>query len=132
MDAIQQVSVQKPAASPAGGQAAAAGGTPLPPSAVSEASRAAVSKAVGEAREASRVDLDAVVEQLNAYTQNLQRSLQFSVDDSTGRSIIRIMDRETQELIRQIPSDEILAISRHIEQLIASDDTRGLLISDLA
>ena len=41
--------------------------------------------------------------------------LSFTVDEPTGRSIIRVVDIETGEVIRQIPSDEVLAFIRQFE-----------------
>jgi flagellar protein FlaG len=41
--------------------------------------------------------------------------IEFSVDLVSGRSLIRVVDRTTDELIRQIPSEEALAISEAIE-----------------
>lgn len=44
-------------------------------------------------------------------------SLQFSVDDSTGKTIVRISDAETGEMIRQIPSEEMLDIARSLDKM---------------
>ena len=49
--------------------------------------------------------------------------LQFAVDDATGRSIIRVYDVETGEVIRQIPPQEVLAFLRQYES------QRGLFFS---
>lgn len=53
-------------------------------------------------------------------------SLSFSVDDSTGKSVVRITDRSTGETVRQIPSEEMLDIARSIDKL------QGLLIKQQA
>ena len=57
-------------------------------------------------------DVSQVVVNLNNYVQNTQRSLNFSVDDETGRTVIKVIDTETQETIRQIPSEEIVALAQ--------------------
>lgn len=44
----------------------------------------------------------------------LQVGLEFIQDKTTGRSVIRVYDRESGELIRQIPPEEILAFLRQI------------------
>lgn len=54
--------------------------------------------------------------------QKLERGLQFTVDDSTEQTVIRVVDSQTNELIRQIPSDEALAISRHVQDFLANGD----------
>jgi len=52
-------------------------------------------------------------EQLNA----LRQGLEFSVDEATGSTVVRVVDGETGQTIRQIPSEEVLAISRSLERL---------------
>jgi len=64
--------------------------------------------------------LHVAVSQINDYVQNLQRNLQFSVDEVTGKDVVTIIDSETEQVIRQIPSEEILEVARHLE--INSED----------
>ena len=56
----------------------------------------------------------------------LARGLQFSVDVTTGKTIVKLVDKETNEVIRQMPSREMLAIAR------ALDRVQGLLLRDQA
>jgi flagellar protein FlaG len=44
-------------------------------------------------------------------------SLDFSIDDATGKMVVRITDKASGELIRQIPSQEMLDIARSIDRL---------------
>ena len=60
----------------------------------------------------SGAELDLAVRHLSDYVQTLRRDLQFSVDQDSGRSIVRVVDSETGELIRQIPAEEVLAVAR--------------------
>ncbi|CAB1370503.1 flagellar protein FlaG [Denitratisoma oestradiolicum] len=53
-------------------------------------------------------------------------SLQFSIDDETGKTIVRVTDVQTGEMIRQIPSEELLDIAR------ALDKMQGLLLKNKA
>ena len=64
---------------------------------------------------------DRVVE-LNSYMQNLNRSLQFSVDDQSGDTVIKVIDSETDELIRQTPAEELLVVRSSLEEY------RGMLL----
>jgi len=64
---------------------------------------------------------DRVVE-LNSYMQNLNRSLQFSIDQQSGDTIIKVIDSETDELIRQIPAEELLVLRSSLEEY------RGMLL----
>ena len=62
------------------------------------------------------------VEAINRRLQTVAKHLHFSIDSETGKTVVRVLDSETQEVIRQIPSEEALAISR------AMDKLQGLLI----
>src|SRR4051812_50194907 len=42
--------------------------------------------------------------ELNDYMQSHQRDLQFSLDEGTGATVVRVVDRTTQTVVRQIPS----------------------------
>jgi flagellar protein FlaG len=59
--------------------------------------------------------LDAVVEDVSRNVQTRQRSLQFSVDERSGRTIITVIDKETDEIIRQIPPEEVVALAEHLD-----------------
>jgi flagellar protein FlaG len=52
---------------------------------------------------------------LNDYVQQVGREIRFSVHEGSGRTVIKVMNSETQELIRQIPSDELLALAEFLE-----------------
>lgn len=54
--------------------------------------------------------LDRINDVMRAY------NVQFELSEYEGRIVTRIVDRESQELIRQIPSEEILRIAEALEQ----------------
>jgi len=81
--------------------------------------------------EITRETIDRVVHQLETQSQSLRRDLQFNVDDSTGRVIVTVRDSETDEVIRQIPSEELLALSRHLADAL-EDDASGFLFESKA
>ena len=66
--------------------------------------------------------LDEVREALKPVAQNLL----FSLDSDTGKTVIKIVDASTDEVIKQIPSEEILAISKALGKL------QGLLVKQEA
>ena len=83
----------------------------------------------------SKADLDDAVSQINSYVQNVQRDLSFSVDEGSGRTIIKVIDSESGKLVRQIPSEEVLALATYLQDV--SQDTvqsenvpQGILFSD--
>lgn len=66
------------------------------------------------------------VAQLNDFVKNSPSDLQFSVDKESGMRIIKVVDAETKEVIRQIPAEEIVEIAKAISRL------QGLLIRQTA
>lgn len=61
-------------------------------------------------------ELKEAVESLNQSLQNIRRELRFSVDDDTGRMIVKVINADTDEVVRQIPSEQLLNAVRHLEQ----------------
>ena len=80
--------------------------------------------------EVSREELQGIVEKLNEHIQSVQRNLNFSVDDSSGKTVIRVVDTSTEELVRQIPSEDALRISQSIQEQLDGDE--GLILSEFA
>jgi len=50
-------------------------------------------------------NVEALAKQLNYASKALGRDLRFQVDMESGRSVIQVLDRETGEIIRQIPPE---------------------------
>lgn len=71
-------------------------------------------------------------EQLDKFAQadlNINRSLRFKVDNDTGSTIIRVIDRQTDETIRQIPPEELLTLSKRLKELNEElSNVQGVLI----
>lgn len=59
-------------------------------------------------------DVQEAVAKLNEFVQTTQRRLDFQVDEDSGRSIIRVYDKDTSELVRQIPSEQALELARRL------------------
>ena len=74
--------------------------------------------------EEAQEQLEQAVSSINEYTQNIQRSLQFSISENDGRTIIKVIDSETNEIVRMIPPDETIKISQNLGSL---SDNGGLL-----
>ena len=66
------------------------------------------------------------MEAVNRALESLGGSVQFTVDKETGKTVVRVIDTATHELIRQIPSEEMLQIARSLDRL------QGLLIRQRA
>jgi flagellar protein FlaG len=63
------------------------------------------------------VDVAKATEQLNELMSNRQRTLRFRVDQGSGRTVIMVINEATQEIIRQIPPEELLQLQHNLEQL---------------
>ncbi len=64
-----------------------------------------VAEAGNNVPEQSKPDMEKLVQRLNIAIQSIGRDLRFEVDLENGRSVIQVLDRETGELIRQIPPE---------------------------
>lgn len=89
----------------------------------------ASSSATGQAQQASPAQLKDAVDTVNQAMRKAGQALEFSVDPDTNKPVIRMVDKDTGDLIRQIPSEEILAISRSIDQFL---QRQGMLLSQKA
>ncbi len=61
------------------------------------------------------------VKDLERFIQDNRRELRFSIDDDLGRTVVTILDSENN-VIRKIPSDEVLAIARQIKEASSEFD----------
>ncbi len=66
--------------------------------------------------EAQREQLDDAVSQLNDFVQNVQRDLQFEVDNDLGQTVVKVVDQSTREVIRQIPDEVALRLAENLQQ----------------
>lgn len=62
-------------------------------------------------------DLDAAVASMSSFVQSVQRNLAFSIDESSGDVVIKVVEHESGKLVRQIPSEEALRLSEQLEEL---------------
>lgn len=104
-----------------------------PVAAVAGVPSSAVQKPVENARDASAVSAPAVageeggtpieeaVTSIQNFVQNIRRDLSFSLDDSSGRVVVKVTDSVSGEVIRQLPSEEALRLAESL------DEARSLL-----
>jgi flagellar protein FlaG len=71
-------------------------------------------------------ELAQLVSRTREAVREVASNLEFSVDSDTGKTVVRVVDASTRELIRQIPSEEMLSITRNIDRV------EGLLIKSKA
>jgi flagellar protein FlaG len=61
-----------------------------------------------DSREETGPDLDRLVHELNLTSRSIGRDLRFRVDLESGDAVIEVLDRETGEIVRQIPGDKAI------------------------
>lgn len=81
-------------------------------------------------QQSPRPSLDDVMKAIQAIKEKIEpvasNNLQFSVDQDSGDTVVRITDSQTGDLVRQIPSEETLAIARDLNRI------KGLLLQQKA
>lgn len=84
----------------------------------SASSSSAQSDLSGERRREEQTrKLEEAVDGANKFFQSLRRTLQFNLNNDYGRLIAQIKDSETGDLVRQIPSEEMLELARRLDEL---------------
>jgi len=76
-----------------------------------------------EVEEATPVQIEMAVKSVNASLESRSISLQFELDRDTDKLIVKVVDRSNGEVIRQIPTEEVVRIAKVMDQ------QAGLLVS---
>jgi len=84
---------------------------------------AALVKDNADAQLNSADQISKTAERLNEIAQSIDRKLRFKVDERTSDVVISVIDKETDEVIRQIPEERVLALRENIDSL------KGVLFS---
>jgi flagellar protein FlaG len=91
------------------------GGKVLPPVAQVVVPKPYESNNVFESVEKTQANIQAAVAQMNEYIQSTQRDLQFNYDPDSGETVVKVLDRSTQEVIRQIPDEIFLRLAKTLD-----------------
>lgn len=95
----------------------------------SSTSDVTTTSAVAQARTSETVSpeqLQAATESIKAFVQPINSGLEFAIDKDSGRTLVKVIDQQTKEIVRQIPSEEVLNIAKALDKL------QGLLIQNKA
>ena len=102
---------------------------PSPSTQVVIPSAEAEKKPAAEADQTLVVNSKELALNVENLTQMVNRNLEFSVDKDTGSQVIRVVDSETGELVRQIPPEQVLHVISHIEEM-QDELLPGVLLDD--
>jgi flagellar protein FlaG len=104
--------------------AAAAQGAPRAPATAVETVNAVQASATVPTLD----QVNAAVSKLNKSSQAQQTGLEFSVDEDSKRTVVKVIDQNTKEVVRQMPTPEALAMAKALDAQIS----KGLLIKQTA
>lgn len=68
-------------------------------------------------RRASDEQVDQALSSINNALQVRSQDLEFSIDTESDRTIVKVVDKHTQEVIRQMPSEEAIEIAKALDRL---------------
>ncbi len=86
-------------------------------------------QSVAAAKEPTTQELKVLVNDGNRLLKDVNSSLQFQIDDSTKHVVVKIVDSKTGDVIRQIPTVEMLDFIRHMKEL---EGNAGALLKAVA
>lgn len=78
----------------------------------------------------SKASLDAATKSVEDFLQQSPTNLKFLVDRDTGMFYFKIVDPTTQETIRQVPAEEILAMAKRLRELSGPKSSSGILVDE--
>lgn len=78
-----------------------------PESSVGETSDKSVSSSL-------RAQVEDVVRRANEYAQSKNLSVNYSIDEATEKVVVKVINKDTEEVVRQIPPDEFLELSARL------------------
>lgn len=76
----------------------------------------------------SNQSLEETVTQINDYVQSIQRELQFSIDDESGETVVKVIEKATNEVVRQIPAEDLMETLKNLNQ----NATAGIMFNNQA
>ncbi|MBU0901153.1 MAG: flagellar protein FlaG [Gammaproteobacteria bacterium] len=66
--------------------------------------------------EQARQPVEEAISSIKQFAQSIQRNLNFALDDSSGRVVVKVTDAMSGDVIRQIPSEDALRLAESLEE----------------
>ena len=73
---------------------------------------------IAQDRGYSEQELQDAVDKVNQYAEVQKVSLQLQVEKELKRIIVKVVDKDTDEVIRQIPSEQTIALAKHLDEVM--------------
>ncbi|WP_440875612.1 flagellar protein FlaG [Thalassotalea sp. PLHSN55] len=77
-----------------------------------------VNKKTEESAVLTPQQLEKVAQQLQDFVGEMNRGLEFSVDKDSGRDVIKVIDKNNGELVKQFPSEEVLTLVAKLSEMV--------------
>ncbi|WP_460117166.1 flagellar protein FlaG [Pseudomonas sp. S2_C03] len=118
MDMSVKLNLSYPAVKPATSTAEAAAEKP-------QADVAKVALVKDESKDAmsDQDKLKTAVQEIEKFVQSIKRNLEFSIDEPSGKVVVKVIASDSGEVIRQIPNEEVLKLANSL------NDASSLLFS---
>jgi len=72
---------------------------------------------VNQTSQVTRETIAHAAQQIQSFVQSMGRNLNFYIDQTTGYHVVRVVNPETNEVVRQLPSEELLKIAQNMASL---------------
>lgn len=73
--------------------------------------------------------IEKVASKLQEFVNLIDKQLEFRVDDDSGRHVVTVSDKLSGDVIRQIPSEEVLRLARNLSDLADVANSSGKIIT---
>ncbi|WP_322978280.1 flagellar protein FlaG [Pseudomonas sp. C11] len=123
---VSAVPVATPVSSVSSSNATATYSRVVESGSTSQADNQVASNASSGDSESQRAEVDSAVASMQSFVQAIKRDLNFHIDDSSGRVVVKVLDGGSGDVVRQIPSEEALQLAARLEE------ARSLLFSEQA
>lgn len=87
------------------------------PASVARTNESMLQSKVEEASQPDKLAVENAIVSMQDATQAMQRNLDFSIDDSTGRMVVKVTDSASGEVIRQMPTEEALRLAESLDEM---------------
>ena len=67
--------------------------------------------------ESAREPVEKAISSIQGFAQSIRRDLNFDLDDSSGRVVVKVTDSVSGDVIRQIPSEDALRLAENLEEI---------------
>jgi flagellar protein FlaG len=100
--------------------------TPTPGDTTATAADTPASDSLAATGKVERVQVEKAVQDIQAFVDSNQRNLNFSIDETTGAVVVKIVATLSGEVIRQLPSEEAVKMAQRLK------DPHSLLFDEKA